>query len=148
MTLKNLLKTGQLVEFDADPDEIARMLRAAQRSIRDATVIEISPETRFDAAWRGIMQAATAALWANGYRTSSSSPGHHRITVQALTKSIGLDRDRIAVLDRLRHKRNVADYSGEDIDQSSVTVCVGAAVQLLDDVHEWIIENRPDLVDE
>ena len=113
MTLKNLLKTGQLIEHEADAVEISKLLHAARHGIEDAGVTMISIETRFDAAYRAVMQSATAALWANGYRTSTSSPGHHRTTIQVLSKTIGLDSDRIAVLERLRYKRNVIDYRGK-----------------------------------
>lgn len=62
MTLKNLLKTGQLKDHPADGAEIRRLLDAARRNLGDARVQKISPETRFDAAYKAIMQAALAAL--------------------------------------------------------------------------------------
>lgn len=148
MSLKNLLKTGQLIEHEADADEIRRLFEAARRGIEDAAVTAISADTRFDAAYRSIMQAATVALWANGYRTATSTPGHHRTTIQALEKTIGLGSDRIAVLDRMRHKRNVLDYTGEDMDEASVEVCIREAQQLLDDLNRWLRDNRQDLVRE
>ena len=148
MTLKNLLKTGQLIEHEADADEISKLLRAARQGIEDARVTMISTETRFDAAYRAVMQSATVALWANGYRTSTSSPGHHRTTIQALSKTIGLDSDRIAVLERLRHKRNVIDYTGEGMDEASLEVCIREAGCLIDDVYLWLVEQHNDLVRE
>jgi len=148
MTLKNLLKTGQLVEHEIDSDGIRQLLDAAHRGVRDAEVTAISTETRFDAAYRAIMQAATAVLWANGYRTSTSVPGHHRTTIQLLEKTAGLGSERIAVLERLRHKRNVIDYTGEDMDEASVNVCIREAGKLIDDVYRWLRENRPELMQE
>lgn len=148
MTLKNLLKTGQLIEHETDADEVARLLNAARHAVQDARVTTISPETRFDAAYRAIMQVATVALWASGYRTSTSSPGHHRTTIQALEKTIQLNTDRIAVLDRLRHKRNVIDYTGEDMDEASVEVCIREAEYLIDGVDRWLRKKRQDLVRE
>jgi len=50
------------------------------------------------------------------------------MSLKNLLKTIGLDSDRIAVLERLRHKRNVIDYSGEDMDEASVEVCSREAV--------------------
>lgn len=146
MTLKNLLKTGQLVEHEIDSDGIRQLLDAAHRGVQDAEVTAISTETRFDAAYRAIMQGATAVLWANGYRTSTSTPGHHRTTIQLLEKTAGLNSERIAVLERLRHKRNVIDYSGEDMDEASVNVCIQEAGKLIDDVYRWLQENRPELM--
>lgn len=138
MTLNNLLRIGQLVEHDAEADEITRLLDAAGRAARDAASDAVTLETRFDAGYRAIMQAATAALWASGYRTSTSSPGHHRTTIQALTLTVGLDADRAAVLDRFRHKRNQIDYVGEDIDERSVIECIEEAEYLIKTVREWI----------
>jgi hypothetical protein len=72
-------------------------------------------ETRFDAAYKAIMQAALVALMANGFRPDTKKPGH-----QSLPKTIGLENDRVVVLDTPRHKRNLSDYTGEDIDHASV----------------------------
>lgn len=146
MTLQNLLKTGQLIEHEADAVEISKLLHAARHGIEDARVYMISTETRFDAAYKAVMQSTTVALWANGYRTSTSSPGHHRTTIQTLSKTIGLDSDRIAVLERLRHKRNIIDYTGEVMDEASLDVCIREAWRLFDDVYRWLVENRRDLV--
>lgn len=141
MTLKNLLRIGQLTEHRPDGAEIARLLEAATRAARDSKSEAVSLETRFDAAYRAIMQSATAALWAHGYRTSTSSPGHHRTTLQALTLTVGLDARRVAVLDRLRHKRNQIDYTGEAIDARSVEACTAEADRLIEDVRAWVSQN-------
>jgi hypothetical protein len=75
--LANLLKIGQLKRHPADAGEIARLLSAAERGIADARVRTISPETRFDAAFRSIAQIGLAALMAQGYRPDTNRPGHH-----------------------------------------------------------------------
>ena len=84
------------------------MLAAATRNLADARVTNISPETRFDAAYKAIMQAALAALMAHGYRPDTKRPGHHMTVVQALPLTIGLTAARVTVLDTLRRKRNVS----------------------------------------
>jgi hypothetical protein len=129
--LANLLRIGQLKEHPADAGEIARLLLAAERGIADARVQSISPETRFDAAYRSIMQTGLAALMARGYRPDTNRPGHHATIIQALTLTLGIDTRRVAVLDTLRRKRNLVDYTGEDIDEASVAACIEAAAQLL-----------------
>ena len=68
MTLDNLLRTGQLKNHEPDAVEIQRLLQAARRNIADSRVLAISPETRFDAAYKAMMQVALAALMANGFR--------------------------------------------------------------------------------
>lgn len=142
MSLSNLLKTGQLKEHPPDSAEIQRLLAAATRNLADARVTNISPETRFDAAYKAIMQAALAALMAHGYRPDTKRPGHHMTVVQALPLTIGLTAARVTVLDTLRRKRNVSDYTGEDVDDSSVEHCIAEADRLLKDVTRWLNENR------
>lgn len=59
MTLENLLRIGQLKAHAADASEIERLLSAAQRNLTDARSTTISPETRFDAAYRAILETDT-----------------------------------------------------------------------------------------
>ena len=146
MSLENLLKIGQLKEHPPDALEIQRLLAAAERNLTDARVTTISPETRFDAAYKAIMQAALAALMAHGYRPDTKRPGHHMTVVQGLPLTIGLASSRTTVLDTLRRKRNVSDYTGEDIDESSAEHCIAEAEKLLRDVRAWLKKNRPHLL--
>lgn len=104
MSLANLLRIGQLKEHPADAGEIARLLAAAERCITDARVHAISPETRFDAAYRSITQAGLAALMAHGYRPDTNRPGHHATIIQTLTLTLCIDKRSVAVLDALRRR--------------------------------------------
>jgi len=146
MSLQNLLRIGQLKEHPPDAAEVQRLLAAAGRSLADARVTTISPETRFDAAYKAIMQAALAALMAHGYRPDTNRPGHHATMVQGLSLTIGLAPARVTVLDTLRRKRNLSDYTGEDLSDSSVGHCIVEAGQLLHDVTVWLDGNRPQLM--
>jgi hypothetical protein len=131
--LENLLKIGQLKEHPADAKEIARLLAAAERGVADARAGTISPETRLDAAYRSIAQIGLAALMAQGYRPDTNRPGHHMTIIQTLTLTLGIDGRRVAVLDTLRRRRNLSDYTGADIDEASVAACIEAAEKLLRD---------------
>jgi hypothetical protein len=111
MTLQNLLRTGQLKEHETNREEIRMLLAAVRRNLTDAQVTAISLETRFDAAYKAIMQLSMVALLANGFRPSSGA-GHHMTMIQTLPKSIRLSKERMVVLDALRRKRNVSDYMG------------------------------------
>lgn len=145
MSLENLLKIGQLKAHPPDAREIEQLLLAARRNIRDARVTSISPETRFDAAYKAIMQSSLAALRMHGYRPDTNRPGHHMTVVQSLPLTIGMEGKRVVVLDALRRQRNVADYTGDDVDESTAENCIAEAVQLVDDVMAWRSSNRPDL---
>lgn len=97
MTLENLLRTGQLKAHAADEREIQRLLDSAELALKDAAVAVLSGDSRLNLAYRAMMQAALAAILANGYRPSTGEPGHHQLLLQALPKTIGLARERVQV---------------------------------------------------
>ena len=146
VSLRNLLKIGQLVEHQTDVRQVGKLLNAAKRGIVDARQNSISPETRLDAAYRAIMQLSTIALWANGYRVSKSMPGHHQTMIQSLVHSIGLNSDQVLLLDTFRVKRNAIDYTGDDVDEGSVEACIEAADSLQSCLRGWLADNRPELL--
>lgn len=146
MTLDNLLQTGQLKPHTTDRTEISNLLAAAQRNLADARVENISIENRFDAAYKCIMQSALVALMANGFRPNTRVPGHHQTVLQSLSKTIGLPGTWLAVLDVLRNKRNLSDYTGKEIDPASLVVCIEEAERLLDEVRRWLAANRAELL--
>ena len=90
MTLQSLLKIGRLKPHAPTADEIRRLLAAAERNLVDARAEIISHETRFDAAYKAIMQLALIALMASGYRPSTNEPGHHQTMIQSLPLTLGL----------------------------------------------------------
>lgn len=135
-----------LQEVTPDSVMISRLLAAAVRNLSDAAVTEISLENRFDAAYKSVLQLANAALQANGYRTLTSKPGHHQTMLQLLTKTAGVDRETVIVLDALRRQRNVVDYSGDLVPQSAVIECIAQAEYLIKQVRHWISVHHPDLV--
>ena len=133
MSLANLLKTGQLKEHKADREELERLLAAAARGIADARATNVSAETRYDAAYRAITQIGLAAMMAAGYRPDTNRPGHHATLIQTLPLTLGVERERMLVVDTLRRKRNLVDYTGEEVDEGSVKACVDEAEKLLRD---------------
>ncbi|MFA7351771.1 MAG: hypothetical protein WC009_13510 [Methylotenera sp.] len=146
MSLVNLLKINKLQVHSPSRDAVQRLLEAANRNIADAHITEISAENRFDAAYKCIMQCAMLALWMNGYRTSTSQPGHHQTAIQTLPTTIGLAQTTVIVLDALRKQRNVSDYEGDPISDQAVIECIMQAEQLYQNINVWISKNRVDLV--
>ena len=128
------------------PLRVKRLLLAASRNAEDAHIGAVSGETRFDAAYKCIMQCAMVALWANGFRASTSQPGHHQTAIQTLQHTIGLDTGTVIVLDALRKQRNVNDYEGDPISDQAVAECIKQAEQLYRLVNAWIADNRADLL--
>lgn len=146
MTLQNLLKIGRLKEHAATPAEIQRLLAGAERNLADSRVTAVSDETRFDAAYKAVMQCALAAMMAGGYRPSTSEPGHHQTMIQSLSLTLGVANDTWVVLDALRRKRNAVDYSGDIVDAEMAAVTTAHAAALLKTLRSWLNTHRPDLL--
>jgi hypothetical protein len=45
----------------------------------------------------------------------------------------------------LRRKRNILDYTGEDMDDASMESCIVESEQLLADVETWLKAARPEM---
>ncbi|MBI5330913.1 MAG: DNA-binding protein [Betaproteobacteria bacterium] len=130
MTLENLLAIKRLQRHEAGRAAILKLLAAAQRNLADAKVTTISAENRFDAAYKAILQCAMAALWAKGFRTSTSEPGHHQTAIQALPLTLALDSATVIVLDALRKQRNLNDYTGDGVNEALLAECIAQAESL------------------
>ena len=144
MTLQNLLG----ISLDAVAPEraqVARMLAAVERNLADAQLAGLSAESRFDVSYKAIMQLAMVALYANGYRTLTSRPGHHQTAIQSLTLTVGLSAEQVRVLDALRKQRNLTDYSGDLVPDSTMNECVNSATALFTHVSAWLRVNKPEL---
>ena len=59
-------------------------------------------------------------MMASGFRPDTKTPGHHQTVIQSLPKTAGLAPERLAILDALRNKRNLSDYTGKLIDPASL----------------------------
>lgn len=132
--------------METDRCAIGRLLAAAERNIADSHVKALSSESRFDIAYKAIMQLANASLQANGFRTLTSRPGHHRTLIQTLNLTIGLHQQTVFTLDAFRRQRNVADYSGDPVTTRTAEECVDQAQDLLKVVSHWLRKNRPELL--
>lgn len=144
MTLQNLLG----ISLDAVAPEraqVARMLVAVERNLADARLAGLSAETRFDVGYKAIMQLAMLALHANGYRTLTSRPGHHQTAIQTLTLTVALAPEQVRVLDALRKQRNLADYSGDLVPDSTANECLTSATALHAHLCAWLTSNKPEL---
>jgi len=145
MSLQNLL----CISLDAitpDKAQIAKMLVAVERSLADAALAGLSAESRFEIAYKAIMQLAMVALAAQGYRTQTSRPGHHQTAIQTLTLSVGLPAVQVRLLDALRKQRNLTDYAGDLVPDATVNECLAAALALRDHIVAWLRANRPALI--
>jgi len=142
MSLENLAKIGKLKQHSATREDAAKLLAAARRNLAETRIKELSPETRFDLAYKAVMQCGLLAIMANGYRPSTNEPGHHATVIQTLPVSIGLENDRMVILDKLRRTRNLNDYSGDVVSEEEAAACIRSAEALLTTLVNWLKQNQ------
>lgn len=148
MSLENLVKINQLQHHTTNAQEVQRLLAAASRNLADSKTTSVSDETRFVVAYKAIMQCAMVGLLAHGYRPSTTTPGHHQTMIQNLEQTLGVGKETWIVLDSLRKKRNLNDYSGDLIEPAALKTCMAQATALLTITQQWLAQHRPDLLAE
>lgn len=148
MTLQNLLRIGKLKEHAPTPAEVQRLLAAIDRNLADTGVAGISDETRFDAAYKAVMQCALVAMLAAGYRPAASEPGHHQTMIQSLPLTLGVANDAWVVLDALRKQRNANDYTGQPISPGAVAECITQGKTLRKLLRARLSAQHPDLLNQ
>jgi hypothetical protein len=145
MSLKNLVGVS-LETIQPARLTVQRLLAGAERHIADSKVAAVSAETRFTSAYTAIRMLADVGLNANGYRTLTSKPGHHQTAIQTLPASMGVAPTTVQLLDVLRKQRNVTEYSGDLIPESTVRECQIQAESLFDLTRKWLKANKPELL--
>jgi hypothetical protein len=145
MTLENLLQIGKLKPHEPTHEELARLLAAAGRNLKDAGHAGISPESRFDIAYKAVMQCALLAMLAQGFRPSTNEPGHHALVIQSLPKTLDIPVQDMLVLDKLRKKRNLSDYTGEGVSEAEAQACARSAGKLFDAVDAFLKARFPEV---
>jgi len=146
VTLQNLLKIGRLKTHQPSAAEVQRLLAAIRRNLADAEATHISDETRFDAAYKAVMQCALVAMLAAGYRPAANEPGHHQTMIQSLPLTLGVSNDVWVVLDALRRQRNANDYTGQPITPAAVAECLTQAKALNKTLLAHLRAKHPDLL--
>jgi hypothetical protein len=146
MTLENLLAIRQLQAHAAEPLALRKLLDAARRNLEDARFDQISSDNRFDAGYKCVMQCAMIGLWASGYRTSTSQPGHHQTAIQCLIHTMGVPKDDVIVLDALRRQRNLTDYEGDPVSEATLSGCLDQAAALLRHTEKWLRVRNPEAI--
>jgi hypothetical protein len=125
--LSNLARIGLLDKVPFSAALFQKIMTTARTRLQDAQRTENSLETRFDCAYTAIRAVADAALLAQGWRTSTSKPGHHQTTLQCLVHTLGVSPATVRVLDALRKQRNLSDYDGELVTDQALNECLQQA---------------------
>lgn len=108
--LENLVRARQLNTEPADEREIANLLAAAERQLRDARNTALSADSSFTLAYNAAHSLALAALRSQGFRPSST--GHRRLLFQTLEFTAGAPAKLAAALGNYHDRRNKVEYQG------------------------------------
>lgn len=110
-SLANLAKINELKPEKSSQAEFTGLMVSAQNRLKDAQNTQLSPDSRFSLAYDAAHSLALAALRWHGYRSE------HRHTVfNALAHTLELPAGQWRFLADCHHRRNVALYDGDLIE--------------------------------
>ena len=145
MSLERWQASGWLSAHRPSGREIADLLAIADRDIEDCQREGLSADWKFAIAYNSVLQAATAALAAAGYRAGRES--HHYRVLQSLSMTIGLPSDQIQHLDAFRKKRNVSGYERiGGVSDQEVREIIETAIDIRSHVGRWMAASHPELL--
>jgi hypothetical protein len=145
MTLKNWRDNGWLADHKTSPQEISDLLAVAERDLKDSSATSISPDWQLAIAYNAALQAATAALFASGYRAAREA--HHYRIIQSLAHTIQAKPDLINQLDKYRKKRNIGGYEAAGrISQQEADEMKKLAKNLCEQIVQWLHQNHSNLM--
>jgi len=131
----------------ASPDEVQRLLASAALSLADAARVENEPVTRYDCAYRVVMQCALAALLATGYRPSPEMLADLGAMAQSLQLTLGLPARGWIILDAILSKRRPGDYRGAEVGAGLADEFVVQTTALLSRLRIWLAMKFPQLLE-
>ena len=146
MSLEKWVEYSWLKAEPTSRDEIKSLLTIVDRDLTDANVAVISEDRRFEAAFNAARTAATIALRASGYRTSTQV-GHHAKTIESLELTINADSKMIQKMRTFSKKRNVTSYdSAGNVSKQELQLAIKTAAELHRQVVAWLQKNHPELL--
>jgi uncharacterized protein (UPF0332 family) len=145
MSLEDWRHSGWLSAHESSRQEVSDLLAIADRDLKDCRSEGLSADWRFNIAYNAILQAATAALAAAGYRASRDS--HHYRILQSLGLTIGVPAETLRYLDAFRKKRNLTGYERIGaVSDKEVEEIVETAGAMRHQVEKWIKATHPELL--
>lgn len=142
MNLHEREAAGEIVGQASSPEELASLLRMAQRRASDAALEELSPESRMVNAYQCILACAKAALRAQDYRVPEAMRQHY-ITIETLRDTLGVSEREVAYFQILRRKRHKDEYEGTlEASQTEAQDACMAAQALLARLQQQLIPDE------
>jgi len=136
MNLQELESSGDLVRQDLSTGEVARFRASIQELLADAGNKTNSSQTRLGLAYSAILKCALLALRIEGYRTKSKQ-GHHRVALETLAETLGVDDKDIDYFLELSRTRSDQLYEAMPATDSDAADAVRAATELAENVNNW-----------
>ena len=119
----------------------------AERDLKDSSASGISADWQLAIAYNAALQAATAALFASGYRAGREA--HHYRIIQSLAHTIQAKPGLINQLDKFRKKRNIGGYEAAGrISQQEADEMKKLAKNLCEQIVQWLHQNHGNLITE
>lgn len=146
MKLDNLVRAGSLQPHVTSAAEVQLLLAAARRNLADAAVTVLSDESRYDLAFKAIVQCALVGLAVAGYSAPHASARHETV-IQSLPLTLRVSWEDWMTLETLRRQRDAMDDSGGLVDAAAVDQCVARAQALYLHLERWLMLHRPELLD-
>lgn len=146
MSLQTWAADGLLVPHRTTHLEVANFLAMAQHDLEQCRVEGLSPGWRLNIAYNGLLQTATAALAAAGYR-SPAGEGHHYVVIQSLAFTVGFDEVTARKLDTLRKKRHNATYGHPGaVSDSEASDALRLITQVCAQIEAWLRKSHSNLI--
>jgi hypothetical protein len=141
VSLSEWAQNGWLHPHRTSPQEIESLFAVVERDLADSGAEDLSADWKLSIAYNAALQAATAALAAEGYRAGRDQ--HHYRVIQSLRFTIGAPPALVSRLDAFRKKRNIGGYERAGlISDGEAREMQDLARSLRDDVLGWLKTNH------
>jgi hypothetical protein len=145
MTWQKWLASNRVHHHKTTPQEITGLRKLIERDLHDASIPQLSSDRRFATAYNAILQLSKMTIACSGYRFSSSSPGHHKTTFEAVRLAFGPSGDKYAdYFETCRRMRNIIDYDYTEVaSEIQAEELLKKAFEYRKFVEEWISAKHP-----
>ena len=147
VNLKKYVTKGYIVSTPTDKEEIARLIRLAERDISESAEKCHETDWQFAIAYNAALQLATIALRASGYR-ATTKVGHHWITFTILPDILGDKFIKEAYyFNECRTKRNTTEYCDVGtISQDEAQKLIHEVIAFKKKINSWLKTHHPTLL--
>jgi hypothetical protein len=145
VSLSDWSQNGWLLPHRTSSQEIADLFAVVERDLADSAAENLSADWTLSIAYNAALQAAAAALAAEGYRAARDQ--HHYRVIQSLRFTIGAPPTLVGRFDAFRKKRNIGGYERAGlISDGEAQEMRDLARNLREAVREWLKSKHPALL--